>query len=154
MSFALCVLEKNGQQIPAVKTGDQFYPLSDVAPGLIANPAEGLLDLLPRWDESFAKLEQAVAGFDGAGKATVGYGKPPKKHRFKKGQSGNPAGRPPNVARDRKHEAALLAANWRVAIVWECDIKSSLENMADELASWLKTEQSTIMGSDAKKKSA
>ncbi|HWW58829.1 MAG TPA: DUF5681 domain-containing protein [Sphingopyxis sp.] len=26
---------------------------------------------------------------------TVGYGKPPKKHRFKKGQSGNPAGRPP-----------------------------------------------------------
>ena len=24
----------------------------------------------------------------------VGYGKPPKKHRFKKGQSGNPAGRP------------------------------------------------------------
>lgn len=26
---------------------------------------------------------------------TVGYGKPPEKHRFKKGQSGNPAGRPP-----------------------------------------------------------
>jgi hypothetical protein len=24
----------------------------------------------------------------------VGYGKPPKQHRFKKGQSGNPAGRP------------------------------------------------------------
>jgi len=24
----------------------------------------------------------------------VGYGKPPKKHRFKKGQSGNPRGRP------------------------------------------------------------
>lgn len=59
-----------------------------------------------------------------------------------------------NVARDRKYEAALLAANWRIAIVWECDIKGSLDNMADELASWLKTEQSTIMGSDAKKKSA
>lgn len=59
-----------------------------------------------------------------------------------------------NVARDRKHEAALLAANWRVAIIWECDIKSSVENMADELASWLKTGQSTIMGSEAKKKSA
>ena len=25
----------------------------------------------------------------------VGYGKPPKEHRFKKGRSGNPAGRPP-----------------------------------------------------------
>ena len=24
----------------------------------------------------------------------VGYGKPPKEHRFKKGQSGNPRGRP------------------------------------------------------------
>lgn len=24
----------------------------------------------------------------------IGYGKPPKKHRFKKGQSGNPRGRP------------------------------------------------------------
>lgn len=26
----------------------------------------------------------------------VGYGKPPKKHQWKKGQSGNPAGRPPD----------------------------------------------------------
>ena len=29
-----------------------------------------------------------------SGDYKVGYGKPPKKHRFKKGQSGNPRGRP------------------------------------------------------------
>jgi hypothetical protein len=31
---------------------------------------------------------------DMSGKYEVGYGKPPKQHRFKKGQSGNPGGRP------------------------------------------------------------
>ena len=31
----------------------------------------------------------------------VGYGKPPKEHRFKKGQSGNPRGRPKG-AKSRK----------------------------------------------------
>lgn len=59
-----------------------------------------------------------------------------------------------NVARDRKHEAALLAANWRVAIIWECDIKSSDANIADELASWLKTGQPTSIISDMKRRSA
>lgn len=59
-----------------------------------------------------------------------------------------------NVARDRKHEAALLAANWRVSIVWECDIKSSDANAADELVSWLKTERSTSIISDMKRRSA
>ena len=28
----------------------------------------------------------------------IGYGKPPDKHRFKKGQSGNPGGRPKGAA--------------------------------------------------------
>ena len=34
----------------------------------------------------------------------VGYGQPPKKHRFRKGQSGNPGGRPrkPKLANDLK----------------------------------------------------
>lgn len=36
----------------------------------------------------------------------VGYGKPPRTHQFKPGQSGNPKGRP----RDAKNEAAILRA--------------------------------------------
>jgi DNA mismatch endonuclease, patch repair protein len=59
-----------------------------------------------------------------------------------------------NVARDRKYEAVLLAANWRVAIVWECDVKRFVDNAADSLANWLKTEQSTTTGSDLTRKTA
>lgn len=42
-----------------------------------------------------------------------------------------------NVARDKRHGTALLGAGWRVVIVWECDIKSSLDRAAGELANWL-----------------
>lgn len=40
----------------------------------------------------------------------VGYGKPPKKHRFKKGQSGNPRGRPKKIKSDSSNptEAEIL----------------------------------------------
>jgi len=58
-----------------------------------------------------------------------------------------------NLERDRRCEAALLAANWSVAILWECDIKSSIENTANKLARWLKTKKSMDQASVAKKKS-
>ncbi len=38
----------------------------------------------------------------------VGYGKPPEKHQFKPGRSGNPAGAPPRRKRKRIDVAAVL----------------------------------------------
>jgi hypothetical protein len=42
------------------------------------------------------------------GKALVGYGAPPVQHRFQKGRSGNPRGRPRKVQADRPKVDALL----------------------------------------------
>lgn len=44
--------------------------------------------MLPRRDRGQTKLKKRKANYD------IGYGKPPKEHQFKPGQSGNPKGRP------------------------------------------------------------
>lgn len=46
-----------------------------------------------------------------------------------------------NAARDRRNEAALSKAGWRVAVVWECALRGrgsrALEDVADLLADWV-----------------
>jgi hypothetical protein len=46
----------------------------------------------------------------------VGYGKPPKKHRFKKGKSGNPNGRPKGAKGLKTDLKEVLAAPVTVSI--------------------------------------
>jgi hypothetical protein len=60
------------------------------------------------------KANEAAAAADYA----VGYGKPPLHTRFRKGQSGNPAGRPPNSARLRV-QALTLEEAYRAVVVKE-----------------------------------
>ncbi len=44
---------------------------------------------------------------DGSTEDGVGYGRPPTATRFRKGQSGNPRGRPPNRHKEAPYEAVL-----------------------------------------------
>lgn len=34
-----------------------------------------------------------------------------------------------NVARDKKEHTALEAAGWHVIVIWECQVKRTLENL-------------------------
>lgn len=45
-----------------------------------------------------------------------------------------------NVRRDRDHRTALLAAEWRVAVIWECALRprTRLEEVAADVERWLK----------------
>jgi DNA mismatch endonuclease (patch repair protein) len=57
----------------------------------------------------------------------------------------NPATRPEfwqskfaaNVARDARNVGELLAAGWRVAVVWECSLGKGAEATVPRLLSWL-----------------
>ena len=45
-----------------------------------------------------------------------------------------------NIARDRRYTEALLDEGWRVAIVWECAIKSGkarVDDVAEKIQMWL-----------------
>ena len=53
-----------------------------------------------------------------APKYAIGFGKPPKHSKFKKGQSGNPGGRPRRLAAERLEELALYEA-YRTTIVMD-----------------------------------
>ncbi len=45
-----------------------------------------------------------------------------------------------NVARDQRNVDALLELDWRVAVVWECEIRTSLREIADRLELWIKAD--------------
>jgi DNA mismatch endonuclease (patch repair protein) len=47
-----------------------------------------------------------------------------------------------NVARDRRNEELLKNAGWRIAVVWECTLKRSIDQAAGQLSAWLKQELS------------
>jgi len=38
-----------------------------------------------------------------------------------------------NVARDRKEHAALEASGWHVVVIWECEVKSKLPLLANQI---------------------
>lgn len=42
-----------------------------------------------------------------------------------------------NAARDASKEQALVAAGWRVAVIWECELKSDDLGVSARLAKWL-----------------
>ncbi len=46
-----------------------------------------------------------------------------------------------NVARDKRNIDALLAAEWRVAVAWECSIRNSPEEFAEKIGRWLRCEE-------------
>jgi Family of unknown function (DUF5681) len=53
---------------------------------------------------------------DEGGDFEVGYGKPPLRTRFRKGQSGNPGGRPRGITAGRAKALALKEAYRRVNV--------------------------------------
>jgi DNA mismatch endonuclease (patch repair protein) len=42
-----------------------------------------------------------------------------------------------NIERDRRHMEALRSLGWRVAIVWECALKHSVDDTAQMVDEWL-----------------
>lgn len=49
-----------------------------------------------------------------------------------------------NVARDIRNIDMLRQTSWRVAIVWECEVKARLTSIADDVANWLGSSEKTF----------
>jgi DNA mismatch endonuclease (patch repair protein) len=50
-----------------------------------------------------------------------------------------------NIARDRRHTEMLHALGWRVAIVWECALKHSVEGTVQMLEEWLHSDEEILV---------
>jgi DNA mismatch endonuclease (patch repair protein) len=49
-----------------------------------------------------------------------------------------------NVSRDARNVALLSKQGWRVAIVWECALKRSVEEVAETVGLWLRGNESVL----------
>lgn len=49
-----------------------------------------------------------------------------------------------NVERDRRTKGVLLEEGWRVAVVWECSIRSSVDEAAGRVAKWLSGDETYV----------
>lgn len=49
-----------------------------------------------------------------------------------------------NIARDGKHVGLLRDRGWRVAIVWECALKRSVEDVAKNVGAWLQGSEAEL----------
>ncbi|NTY39143.1 very short patch repair endonuclease [Burkholderia diffusa] len=50
-----------------------------------------------------------------------------------------------NVDRDKRQAALLRDSGWRVAIVWECSLKHSIEDTVQTVGEWLHGEERTLV---------
>lgn len=50
-----------------------------------------------------------------------------------------------NIARDKRNVALLKQQGWRVAIVWECALKRSIDEAAQTAGTWLRGTDSALV---------
>lgn len=51
-----------------------------------------------------------------------------------------------NTSRDKRNLDALHQAEWRVAIIWECGLRSGdSDSLVDELENWIRVQQDTLL---------